>query len=107
MTPHALLSSSSSLGSQPWQASPAGQVLSSTTADSAREARPDGLPPLVGIAGYLVHGLVFVLLAILTLVSFGQLFWFFSSVNVVLALYSIYKASAGLHAYWRLSRRES
>jgi hypothetical protein len=107
MTPHALLSSSSSLSSQPWQASPAGQVPSPTMADSAREARPDGLPPLVGIAGYLVHGLVFVLLAILTLVSFGQLFWFFSSVNVVLALYSIYKASAGLHAYWRLSRRES
>jgi hypothetical protein len=66
-----------------------------------------GLPPLVGIAGYLAHGLVFLSLAIVTLVCFGQVFWFFSSVNVVLALYSIYKASAGLHAYWRLSRRKS
>ena len=67
----------------------------------------NGLPPLVGVAGYLAHGLVFLLLAIVTLVCFGQLFWLFSSVNFVLALYSIYKASAGLHAYWRLSRRES
>ena len=66
-----------------------------------------GLPPLVGIAGYLAHGLVFLSLAIVTLVCFGQVFWFFSSVNVVLALYSIYKASAGLRAYWRLSRRKS
>ncbi len=97
MTPHALLSSSSSpAGRVPW---------------SAREergpTRPDGLPPLVGIAGYLAHGLVFLSLAIVTLACFGQLFWFFSSVNVVLALYSIYKASTGLRTYWRLSRRES
>jgi hypothetical protein len=102
MTPHALLSSSSSLSSQPGRASPAGQVPW-----SAREERTDGLPPLLGIAGYLAHGLVFLLLAIVTLACFGQLFWVFSSVNVVLALYSIYKASTRLHAYWRLSRRES
>src|SRR5580704_9514013 len=78
------------------RASPAGQVPW-----SAREERgpTDGLPPLVGIAGYLAHGLVFLLLAILTLACFGQLFWFFSSVNVVLGLYSIYKASTGLLAY--------
>ena len=106
MTPHALLSSSSSLSSQPGRTSPAGR-----TPWSAREerdpTRPDGLPPLVGIAGYLAHGLVFLSLAIVTLACFGQLFWFFSSVNVVLALYPIYKASTGLHAYRRLSRRES
>ncbi len=111
MTPHALLSSSSSLSSQSRPASPTGQVPSPTMADSAREERGPtrlgGLPPLVGIAGYLAHGLVFLLLAIVTLVCFGQLFWLFSSVNVVLALYTIYKASTGLHAYWRRSRRES
>jgi hypothetical protein len=108
MTPHALLSSSSSLSSQPRRASPAVQVPSPTTADSVREQRGSTrLPPLVGIAGYLAHGLVFVLLAILTLLCLGQRFWFFSLVNAVLALYSIYKVSAGLHAYWRLSRRES
>ena len=108
MTPHALLSSSSSLSSQSRPASPTGQVPSPTMANSAREERgPTRLPPLVGIAGYLAHGLVFLSLAIVTLVCFGQRFWLFSSVNVVLALYTIYKASAGLRAYWRRSRRES
>ena len=106
MTPHALLSSSSSLSSQSRPASPAGQVPWSAREERG-PTRPDGLPPLVGIAGYLAHGLVFLSLAIVTLACFGQLFWFFSSVNVVLALYPIYKASTGLHAYWRLSRRES
>ena len=106
MTPHALLSSSSSLSSQPGRASPTGQVPWSAREERG-PTRPDGLPPLVGIAGYLAHGLVFLSLAIVTLACFGQLFWFFSSVNVVLALYSICKASTGLHAYWRLSRRES
>ena len=106
MTPHALLSSSSSLSGQPGPASPAGQVPWSAR-EKRGPTRPDGLPPLVGIAGYLAHGLVFLSLAIVTLACFGQLFWFFSSVNVVLALYSIYKASTGLHAYRRLSRRES
>ena len=105
MTPHALLSSSSSLRSQPGRTSPAGQVPWSAREERGPTRR--GLPPLVGIAGYLAHGLVFLSLAIVTLACFGQLFWFFSSVNVVLALYPIYKASTGLHAYWRLSRRES
>jgi hypothetical protein len=110
MTPHASLSSSSSLSSQPRRASPTGQGPPPTTVDSAREERistsPGGLPPLVGIAGYLLHGLVFLSLAIVTLVCFGERFWLFSSVNVVLALYSIYKTSAALRSYWRLSRRE-
>ena len=104
MTPHALLSSSSSLHSL--ATSPAGRVPRSAREERG-PTRADGLPPLVGIAGYLAHGLVFLSLAIVTLACFGQLFWFFSSVNVVLALYSVYKASTGLRTYWRLSRRES
>src|ERR1700691_5818579 len=101
MTPHALLSSSSSLSSQPGRASPDGQAPWSAR-EERDPTRPDGLPPLVGIAGYLAHGLVFLSLAIVTRTCFGQLFGFFSSVIVVLALYPIYKASTCLHAYRRL-----
>ena len=114
MRPHALSSSSPTLRSQPLWSRPKGEMPPPNRAETGRDPRADQgstrisrLPPLVGIARYLAHGLVFLLLAIVTLACFGQLFWFFSSVNVVLALYSIYKASAGLHAYWRLSRRNS
>lgn len=47
-------------------------------------------PSLVGVLGYLLHGLTFLTLAILALIYFGQVFWLLSAATGGLAAFSLY-----------------
>jgi hypothetical protein len=62
---------------------------------------------LVGIVGSFALGVVFMTLAIMGLVHFGSLFWFFSSLTAALALFSLHSGGAALQTCLRDSQEAS
>jgi hypothetical protein len=102
----------------PWpdsEASPQA-AIASRLGNLGREPNADEVPAqdapmrvgarasLVGVVGHLLHGVVFLSLAIVLLVRLGSLYWFFSALMAGVALFSLYSGATGLLAYRRILR---